>query len=86
MKMSFYEWIQCVTRIKKPTRTAFNVQHNSDIVEDMSKSMSQHEQSAETLYNIEADNYTSDLNNDNDELYNDSYGNNDKHMHFLTDY
>jgi len=72
MKMSFYEWIQCVTRIKKPTRTAFNVQHNSDIVEDMSKSMSQHEQSAETLYNIEADNYTSDLNNDNDELYNDS--------------
>jgi hypothetical protein len=71
---------------KKPTRTAFNVQYNSDIVDDMPKSMSQHEQSAETLYDIEADNHTSDLNNDNDELYNDFYDDNDKHMHFLTDY
>jgi len=50
----------------------------------MPKSISQQKQFAETLYDIKADNHTSDLNNNNNELYNDSYDDNDKHMHFLT--
>lgn len=84
IKMSLYKWIQCAIRIKKPIKTAFSVQHNSDIIEDMPKFISQHKQFAETLYDIKADNHTSDLSNNNNELYNDSYDDNDKHMHFLT--
>jgi len=84
--LSLYEWIQCATRIKKPTKTASNIQPNSDIIDDIPQFMSQHKQPAEALHDIGTDCYSSDLDNDYDKLYNDLYDDKDKDMYFLNEH
>ena len=78
--MSLYEWIQCATRIKKPTKKTPNIQDNSEV------DTMPHIESTDTAYDLNANCHHSDQDSDYDELCNNSYDDNNKDMYFLNEH